>query len=126
MIQNPQLLDAQLINFVRAGGAANGSTAYTGVGFRPRVIIMGLMHGASRSISIGGAGADLANFSISLNPTGATAGTALGLLFTDSNFNAGQQCALSSYDIDGFTLAWTRPGAGLGAGDLYGWALCLR
>ena len=89
--------------------AASGNVAYTGVGFRPKaIIIIGAQLSAASRLSWGMADAS-SEFSIIF--PGSTTPTGDSLVAEIDGGGAGQQASLASFDTDGFTLTWTEVGA---------------
>ena len=98
--------------------AGEASSAVTGVGFRPKAVILSIGSGAVENIgsfaigwalsSASNAQALLTSFSINGGESYITppAG-AYVLVETDKDGNIGRKATLSSMDSDGFTLAWS-------------------
>jgi len=119
-------LTSKIITGTRDLAAANGSVSYTGVGFTPTVLIMnGCIEGtpnlvnctmSDSSRTAGGFECDgtSANFRVSTN------------LFAPATNDAGNYVigVLSSYDADGFTVAWTKTGSPTGTFSFT--VLCLK
>ena len=94
--------------------AASASISYTGAGFKPRAIQfvwadgtnLNGFAGVGFADSTGGGGAESANSANGGNtswPTPIMIGNAAG--------SAAQTATVSSFDTDGFTLAWTKVGS---------------
>jgi hypothetical protein len=117
---------SKLVTFTRVLSAANNSVAYTGVGFKPSSIICtgGITSNSSYSMPMGivdsaRSGSSLAYFN---------SGNALTFAsFIDVIDSAGTNeviADVSSFDSDGFTLAWSKSNSPVGTATFY--ALCLR
>jgi hypothetical protein len=94
--------------------AASGSVSYVGVGFKPSSLIA-ISAGAGGPLNFMVAMADssksTANIVFYAN-AGTTSNTGfIGLEQNDSSDANKQTSTLTSYDADGFTLAWTKSGA---------------
>lgn len=115
-------LSSKLISLTRAPGTSSGSVSYTGVGFTPTSIIFFGAPGGTTNVGFIGL-VDSARSGASLYdlgaPTIAVAAVAVGAV------GALQSATVSSYDADGFTLAWTKTGSPGGA-DYTIYALCFR
>ena len=100
----------RLINFTRDLTAASANVSYTGVGFRPKaVIIVGVDSG---HLSVG-ASDGAANHAL-IAEDGASNAWVLSTLFCAAitqTVSDNQTASVLSMDPDGFTLAWTKNGA---------------
>lgn len=115
--ETQQYLLFKVGTFTRDTATASGSQSVTGVGFKPRALIIhGGVNGAAR-MSIGWSDGTNGygmydNFASVADTYGyLTAGT--NMLF----FNGGgtdYTGAIASFDSDGFTISWTRTGAPTG------------
>jgi hypothetical protein len=119
----PQRVRTKRITLSRDLSLASGSVGYTGVGFKPTAIVF---IGAQTTAG-GYTGVAV------VDSAGAFGGIAANQGFTGFVSNAtliagttttGQTATLSSFDTDGFTLAWTKNGAPTGTVVYY--ALCFR
>jgi hypothetical protein len=104
---------AKIINFTRDMTADSGDVAYTGVGFKPRVVIFLANKAATKLTSIGfSVGAGTSNNAVIMDYFGATADTwsngsiaSIALMETAAIY---QIATLKTLDADGFTLTWTK------------------
>jgi hypothetical protein len=100
----------KIINSTRSSTAANGNVAYTGVGFKPS-LVLALMSssGALGRWSIGGMDGTT-SYSLYTNELGntQTIATYAGAVTASGG---SQLAAYSSFDVDGFTITWTKTGA---------------
>lgn len=96
--------------------AANGSVAYTGVGFVPKSIIFIAGNGSAISI-----GFDTVTNHGVISTFGTTyTDTSGNSVYIVNGSDVGQKGVLSSLDSDGFTMAWTKSGSpGAGTADVY-------
>lgn len=121
---------SKIITASRTGGDASGDVAYTGVGFKPRTIIALAYDSVNRGASIGVADENLAeqDLRFGLDTTGdnfrTTRGEATLISILEVNSTtAFQKAVLFTLDADGFTLTWTKGGAGANTATLV--FLCL-
>ena len=96
-----------VIQATRALTAASGDVAYTGVGFRPRAVVMFTNRSTAIERSFAASSGVGADFGFSIDTAGQTFGIAL---LADLNITAGdiQRAALASFDADGLTITWTK------------------
>lgn len=102
-------------SFTRDTSTATGTQEVTGIGFRPRAVILLAVVSGTTSASIG---ADDGTSPLSIhdnNPTSAgtyavAGGVSIALIFP-SNPAITYTGAVASFDADGFTISWTRTGA---------------
>lgn len=94
---------------VRASGSASGSVGYTGIGFKPSVLLFICAIDTVPESDWGFATASSAQnvYSDVSNNKVSTANAIHFVRLTDT-----QDATVSSMDSDGFTLAWTRTGTG--------------
>lgn len=90
---------------------ASGNVSYTGVGFRPKLLLLFGSISTNQSMSIGADDgvSPRAYFIIEAAAVWQTTG-ANALVFTADGANL-QQAHVVSFDADGYTLAWTKTGA---------------
>lgn len=111
----------------RVKDAASGNVAYTGVGFKPSALVAFTQEqgGAyAGSIGLGIVGSQKAMIR---SEEGGSFGM-IGFGFIDATNDGhvnNQTATVASLDSDGFTLAWTKSGAGSNA-DIDVLVLCLR
>lgn len=110
-------LQSKVITATRDMAAASGTVAYTGVGFVPTSITAFGIIQSSFSFGIGFA--DSAKAEQGIFQYGAN------VLYTDpalisiaTGAGTQQYCTVSSYDADGFSLAWTKQGSPTGTAEL--------
>lgn len=109
-----------VISSTRIQNAVTGSVSYTGVGFKPsKITITGVIAGAA-GFTIGSASLGGMNFQIFTNDaTLRDIGTTTCFSYGDDTDGTQRQSAtLTSFDVDGFTLAWTKAGAGTPSGTI--------
>ncbi len=111
-------------SFTRDVTTASGNQAITGVGFVPKAIIILATINATAAMSVGFSDGTTHECLRDLVGLGAnTYGPAtnlINLLVDGSNFTTAD---LSSFDSDGFTIAWTKTGSPTGTATLYYLAL---
>jgi len=119
-INNPisVLLSSKSVQINRAGAAATGNVAYTGVGFRPRALIAFARTPTGAAVnnqrSIGFCDVALASkclYWTQLDLTCSLDNTLITISDEPASTNS-QTCVVASLDADGFTLTWTKAGAG--------------
>lgn len=100
-------------HFQRVGGAATADVSETGLGFAPSMLI--LIGGDSTYYSFGLGDASQANCMCTYGVAG-TMHNEVGFLaqFGTGSAGQGQTAVIKSFDSDGFTLTWTKVGAGIG------------
>jgi len=115
-----------VISFVRALDGNNGDVSYTGVGFKPTVIIFVTSGVSGSGPSIGVCtNADKNGRGLSIDGT-SLHGTGMAAVITCLFGADGQTAVLKTLDNDGFTLTWTK-GGGPGAGsEITCRAICYR
>lgn len=102
---------------------ASGDVAYTGIGFQPTSIIcLGVVEGQAGSVSWGVADSAKAVSSLGRNNNtffykDQSAGTP-ALVSIDPATGAWSYAIVKTYDVDGFTLTWTRGGTNTGTANL--------
>lgn len=90
--------------FTRAMAAATGTVSYTGVGFKPTLILFSAGYFGGTGLWFGATdGSDAL-----ANSLGTSTDACISLLETAGKY---QTAVISSFDDDGFTLSWTRTGA---------------
>ena len=97
----------------RAMDAATGAVPYTGIGFKPSLLFLMAANPLSTSWSIGFSLTGSTSFN--MRGWGATfapesGATLMLLLAEDAAQTKYQHATITSFDADGFTLAWTRTG----------------
>lgn len=120
----------KIITFSRTFAAATASVAYTGVGFRP----VGLEVSCNTSVgdiwwSRGFSDAGKNAYTLFAYAIGnVTQANTIVKLPDDNNAAAAnrQEATVSSYDVDGFTLAWTKVGAPVSGNSLNCFALATQ
>lgn len=116
-------LSSKIITATRAMTAASGDVSYTGVGFKPSVIIALATENAGGS-SIGFSDSALTVIGQVLEKTVGSFGLSVLYLIYVEVSAANQKAIVKSYDADGFTLTWTKTGSPTGTATLY--FLCLK
>lgn len=112
-------LTSKIITATRDMTAGSGSVAYTGVGFQPTAILaIGIIQGGSYYSSLG-----VVDSTGSSSDTSIQFGTAGGanqasLLKISTAGSTEQTADFTSFDADGFTLAWTKTGSPTGTAYL--------
>lgn len=112
-------------SFTRDVSTASGTQAITGVGFKPKAIMVvsAISGGASRG-SIGYADGSAAGCLYNAHNTSANQwGPATNMIFLDSGGGANYKGDISSFDADGFTINWTKTGSPVGTAVCYFLAL---
>ena len=106
-------------SFTRNTATASGNVSYTGLGFTPTTIIfLSSAIDSSNFNSTGFVNAVSSDGAV-LNAAGvytAISGSCARISVDASNHQA---AALVSYDVDGFTLAWTKTNSPTGTGNVY-------
>lgn len=101
-------------SFTRVMTVASGNVAYTGVGFKPRALIVfaNVVNGALSNNSEGFSDGTTNLMVLNYSTTGANASFArtanLIYSFDDVGTANVQSATVASFDADGFTLAWTK------------------
>jgi len=95
--------------------AANGDVAYTGVGFKPAVIIFLAGH-STDAISVGFS--DVTIDACVIVRTGKLTDTN-AIYCGNTDGSASQTAVVKSMDADGFTLTWTKTGSPTGTDTVY-------
>lgn len=99
-------ISTSIISLTRDLSLASGSQIITGVGFKPRLIIFQTGLGAVQYGSIGIAGPSFQSSFVVFGTAVYPAQSYAGIAGTNgSNF---QIFVVSSFDVDGFTLTWTK------------------
>ncbi len=110
-----------IVSLARLMSASAGQQVITGVGFRPRAVMVlsGLLGGGTMG-SVGVATASASGNYV--NQDGLSiAGSALAVVGSAAAYSL---AALASLDADGFTIDWTKVGSPTGTAQLT--ALCFR
>lgn len=103
-------------NFTRDMTAASGSQSYTGIGFRPKaVILIGTLASGDFSIGFSQQTAQGQSMVYGTTPSYDNAGQTIWL--TSDQVNA-QYASVGSLDRDGFTLSWTKTASPTGTGEI--------
>lgn len=120
---NPSAVNAYVMAINRAHDAVTGDVAYTGVGFKPSALYV-----------IGGDNSNAGTLGFgNVSDQEMVVKTRAGVVYfahdsvaamDDDGVNY-QVAAIKSLDTDGFTLTWTKAGAGSTA-DFVGIVVCLR
>ncbi|WP_316197076.1 hypothetical protein [Bradyrhizobium sp. SZCCHNS3053] len=96
-----------------------GSQSITGLGFKPRgLIVMGGVNGAARaSWGLAGAGSGMIEWSHGITANSFVSATSqlIGMVVDASNYSI---ATLTSFDDDGFTISWTKTGSPTGTATL--------
>lgn len=109
-------LPSKIITLTRDLTLASGSVAYTGVGFRPTCLdVHGFISATSR-FSRGFVDASRAGQSIADLTSMFEFAAAFSLGTSGADY---QTATVTSYDADGFTLAWTKTGAPTGTAKFH-------
>lgn len=101
------------INAVRAHDAATGNVSYTGVGFKPKAIIITAAINATREATICGFATAVGGFCVyDVQATPGEYGTSAGAcaIFDELTGSKSQSASLLTFDNDGCTLSWLRTG----------------
>lgn len=105
----PPKLKVYVLALTRERDAASGDVSYTGVGFRPKLILFNMNVNAEPVASFGSDDGTRRSSTIQRGSTN---------WYTDGNaivaMNLGvdaQSAVVSSFDVDGFTLTWTKSNA---------------
>jgi len=114
------------VSLTRDLSTATGTQAVTGVGFKPKAIVLvGGVQGSTGTASIGisdgtidGSWGNNSGAGTGVMEVSATVG------FQATGAGAYQQVEISSFDADGFTLSWTKTGSPTGTATFQ--ALCMR
>lgn len=112
-------------SFSRDTAAATGNVAYTGVGFKPRaIIIFGGISGGSRASWGLDTSLDRGSIYDNFNAVADTWGIA-GTFSIFMESGAGNQHAgkILTFDSDGFTISWTKTGTPSSTADFFYLAL---
>ncbi len=105
--------------------AASGNVSYTGVGFKPKaILLLSSIHGTAGAISWGfdDATTRLCKYDDAATTAGTYQGTTFSI-FVQTAVGASQKATVNSFDSDGFTLAWTKTGSPTGTLSFYYLAL---
>lgn len=119
-------LNAKVITATRDMTAASGSVAYTGVGFTPKIIMAFGCQTSGLNVSEihwGMCSSSSANFGMSTQNTGDGVGSTAKFIYIQESAGLDQSAVLASFDVDGFTLTWTKTGTPTGT-NTFG-LLCL-
>ena len=118
------VLASKVVSFTRDASLASGSQSIIGVGFKPTSIIFAAI-GPSGAFGLGLTDSAKNMGSVDLYQSqNTTSGANVIRIFVDNTGSNAQTATLTSYDADGFTLAWTKFGTATGTITLY--ALCLK
>lgn len=114
----------KLVTTTRDNTVANGTQAVTGVGFKPRAVILFSSVSGTSAMSVGmsdGSGSQCMfdNYQNAANSYAVDSQYSVTALTGSSVLN---QASVSSLDSDGFTLSWTKTGSPTGTTTIY--ALC--
>lgn len=122
-VNNPPAVSSYIMPITRVNDAVTGDVAYTGVGFTPSALMM-IGGDNSNAGSIGGGNvADQEMLARTRAALVYFAHDSIGIMDDDGvNY---QLAVLKSLDADGFTLTWTKAGAGSTA-NWVGIVVCLR
>lgn len=110
-------------SFTRDTSLATGTQAITGVGFKPKAVLLFAGVTSSSRASWGFSDASLTRAIADFNPLGAgqyQMFTAIRLITNGTDIYDGQ---VQSFDSDGFTISWTKSGTPTGTADIYYLAL---
>lgn len=100
----------KLGSFTRDVSASPGDVDYTGVGFKPTVVIvLSSLSGKSWSVGFGTGAANYAIYAIGTGSASPVNDVA-SLLYQDAGTN-GQSGAFKTMNNDGFTITWTKLGS---------------
>jgi hypothetical protein len=102
-----------------------GNVAYTGIGFQPRAVIFfgrvanGSINASSKGFDDGITGLELLDYTFD-GLTVAFTNTANAIYLFDDSVGANRNLAvITSFDADGFTLAWTKVGSPTNTATIY-------
>jgi len=118
-------LASKVIGSTRDLATASGNVSYTGVGFQPTsIIFMGAVSGGV-PVGFGIVDSGKTGRAVSVSTSGNwNVQTAYFLALYANNASNLQVANISSFDTDGFTLAWTKIGSPTGTADIF--FLCFR
>lgn len=122
-INNPYVLKVKSIHFTRASDAASGDVSYTGVGFKPKIVLFLTNVDATTIFSVGVDA--LEPFNIQLFNTLAYYSSTYSIQGDITGAGAGQFSIVKTLDGDGFTLTWTKLGLPAGGTTINVIAICL-
>lgn len=113
-------LTSKVLTFTYDLSTASGSVAYTGFGFRPTVCMALGVANSSTNVNPFWGMADSARTGVNISMYTTSAQTTAGASFLRisvdaSNFQTG---AISSYDADGLTIAWTKNSSPTGTASI--------
>lgn len=117
------VLSSKIKKSTRLMTAASGDVAYTGIGFKPSVIIAFANIDASVYRCFGLCDSSKASSALYAYSSSALADFN-GLFAVSDGVNWAQNAIVKSFDDDGFTLTWTKIGSPSGSADLT--FLCLK
>lgn len=117
-------LASKIITITRDGTAATGSVAYTGVGFTPTSMEVTFVVNDTVFSGRGFCDSSLTEKSTFTYAADLYLAGDYFIAYTDKN-NWGQTCTVTSFDADGFTLAWTKAGSPT-AGTITAQVRCFR
>lgn len=98
--------------------AGSGNVAYTGYGFRPTGLII-TADRTTTAMSIGSSEPALAQQAMIIKVNVTPDIKDGNIVWVEQAAGDYQQAVVSSYDVDGFTLTWTKQGNPTGAADLH-------
>lgn len=113
----------KIVTFTRVLSLASGAQSVTGVGFKPRLIVWQTALVGGGSFSSIGQSDGVTNSGVEDYQTGSQALVTYAGLQRDATANY-QQFALTSFDVDGFTIAWTKFGTPTATATVF--ATCFR
>jgi hypothetical protein len=103
--------------FTRDTSVASGDVAYTGVGFKPRLVLFldgQLAGGSQASIGFDTVSARGALYNNSAVSAGAWLVNTAFAIYSEQNGGVNHIGVVASFDADGFTITWTKNGASTG------------
>jgi hypothetical protein len=103
-----RLMSCKTGSFTRALNASSGSVSYTGVGFTPKAILFFGASASSNFLSFGITSGSAQNDAVRIHEVDFEDPDTSNCITLLTSLDSGQTGVLSSFDSDGFTIAWTR------------------
>lgn len=103
-------------NLARTMTSASGNVSYTGIGFKPKaLLVFAAISGSTSAACWGFTDGSQDHRLLFSDDASNTYGTNTSqLIQADTGVSTGQGATLSSFDADGFTLTWTKSGSPTG------------